>query len=167
MLSVLIAIFTSYAALVLAGRVTAAAGWVQPAWLAGAAASGFGIWSMHSIGMLAYKMPIAVAYDWPIVLLSLLAAIFASGIPLYLVSRKDMSGEAAQSAVRTNADWRRRYVHLAMRGQKSIAKVAMARKLGVRLYWMWRNGWDYSQLVEFGSHAGKLGIGHGVKCSVA
>src|SRR5882724_3590035 len=72
-------------------------------------------------------------------------------------------GEASQAAVRTNADWRRRYVHLAMRRQKSIAKVAMARKLGVRLYWMWRNGWDYSQLVEFGSHAGKLGIGHGVK----
>ena len=76
-------------------------------------------------------------------------------------------GEASQAAVRTNADWRRRYVHLAMRRQKSIAKVAMARKLGVRLYWMWRNGWDYSQLVEFGSNAGKLGIRHGVKCSVA
>ena len=76
-------------------------------------------------------------------------------------------GEASQAAVRTNADWRRRYVHLALRRQKSIAKVAMARKLGVRLYWMWRNGWDYSQLVEFGSNAGKLGIRHGVKCSVA
>jgi transposase len=72
-------------------------------------------------------------------------------------------GEASQAAVRTDADWRRRYVHLAMRRQKSIAKVAMARKLGVRLYWMWRNGWDYSQLVEFGSNAGKLGIGHGAK----
>jgi hypothetical protein len=34
-------------------------------------------------------------------------------------------------------------------------KVAMARKLGVRLYWMWRPNWQYSQLVEFGSHAGK------------
>jgi hypothetical protein len=38
----------------------------------------------------------------------------------------------------------------------------MARKLAVRLYWMWRNGWDYSQLVSFGSNAGKLGTGHGV-----
>ncbi len=71
--------------------------------------------------------------------------------------------EAAQAAARCNPDWRRRYVHLAMRRQKSIAKVAMARKLGVRLYWMWRNGWDYSQLVEFGSHAGKPVIGHGVR----
>jgi transposase len=76
-------------------------------------------------------------------------------------------GEASQAAVRKDVYWRRRYMHLAMRRQKSIAKVAMARKLAVRLYWMWRNGWDYSQLVEFGSHAGKLGTGHGVNSSVA
>jgi hypothetical protein len=54
-------------------------------------------------------------------------------------------------------------MHLMMRRQKRIAKVAMARKLAVRLYWMWRNGWQYSQLVDFGSNAGKLGTGHGVK----
>ena len=70
--------------------------------------------------------------------------------------------EAAQAAARCNSDWRRRYVHLAMRRHKNIAKAAMARKLAVRLYWMWRNGWDYSQLVEFGSNAGKLATGHGV-----
>jgi transposase len=46
--------------------------------------------------------------------------------------------EAAQAAARNNADWRRRYTHLAMRRHKSIAKVAMGRRLGVRLYWMWR-----------------------------
>jgi transposase len=72
-------------------------------------------------------------------------------------------GEAAQAAPRCNPDWRRRYVHLMMRRQKRIAKVAMARKLAVRLYWMWRNKWQYAQLVEFGSHAGKLGTVHGVK----
>jgi transposase len=70
--------------------------------------------------------------------------------------------EAAQAAARCNPHWRRRYFHLAMRRQKSIAKVAMGRKLAVRLYWMWRNGWDYSQFVEFGSHAGELVTGHGV-----
>jgi len=69
--------------------------------------------------------------------------------------------EAAQAAARCNPDWRRRYVHLMMRREKRIAKVAMARKLAVRLYWMWRNGWQYSQLVKFGSHAGKLATGHG------
>jgi transposase len=71
--------------------------------------------------------------------------------------------EAGQAAARINPDWRRRYIHLAMRRHKSIAKVAMGRKLGVRLYWMWRNGREYSQSVEFGSYAGQLGTGHGVK----
>ena len=71
-------------------------------------------------------------------------------------------GEAAQAAARCDSDWRRRYVHLAMRRQKNIAKVAMARRLAVRLYWMWRNGWEYAQWVEFGSHAGQLGTGQGV-----
>jgi transposase len=70
--------------------------------------------------------------------------------------------EAAQAAVRFDSDWRRRYLHLAMRREHRIAKVAMARKLAVRLYWMWRNGWEYSQSVEFGSYAGELATGHGV-----
>ena len=48
-------------------------------------------------------------------------------------------------------------------GHKSIAKVAMGRKLGVRLYWMWRNGCAYSPSLEFGSYVGQLGTGHGVK----
>jgi hypothetical protein len=70
---------------------------------------------------------------------------------------------ASQAAVRCDADWRRRYMHLAMRRQRNIAKVAMARRLGVRLYWMWRNGWEYAELVKFGSNAGQLGTGHGVQ----
>jgi transposase len=70
--------------------------------------------------------------------------------------------EAAQAAVRCDQDWRRRYLHLAMRREKNIAKVAMGRRLAIRLYWMWRNGCEYSQLAEFGSYAGQLGTGHGV-----
>src|ERR1700688_436824 len=71
--------------------------------------------------------------------------------------------EAAQAAARIHPDWRRRYVHLAMRRQRNIAKVAMGRRLGVCLYWMWRRGWEYPQLVKFGSHAGELGTGDGVR----
>ena len=71
--------------------------------------------------------------------------------------------EASQAAARCNPDWRRRYAHLMMRREKRIAKVAMARKLAVRLYWMWRNNWQYSRFVEFGSNAGKLGTVHGKK----
>ena len=59
--------------------------------------------------------------------------------------------EAAQAAARINLHWRRRYMHLAMRRHKSIAKVAMGRRLGIRLYWMWRNGCEYSPSFEFGS----------------
>jgi transposase len=70
--------------------------------------------------------------------------------------------EAAQAAARINRDWRRRYIHLAMRRHKNIAKVAMGRRMAVRLYWMWRNGGEYSQSLEFGSYAGQLGTGHGV-----
>jgi transposase len=71
--------------------------------------------------------------------------------------------EAAHIAVRDDAEWKRRYLHLAMRREKRVAKVAMARRLGVRLYWMWRKGWDYQQVLQFGSHAGQLVTGHGVK----
>ncbi len=70
--------------------------------------------------------------------------------------------EAAQAAVRYDPDWRRRFLHLAMRRERRIAMVAMARRLAVRLYWMWRKGWEYQQSVEFGSHAGELVTGHGV-----
>ncbi len=70
-LSVLIAMFASYAALDLAGRVTAAGGWTRAGWLlGGAGAMGTGIWSMHYLGMLAFILPIPVAYHWPTVLLS-------------------------------------------------------------------------------------------------
>jgi PAS domain S-box-containing protein len=90
-LSVLIAIFASYAALDLAGRVTAAAGWIRAVWLlGGAGAMGTGIWSMHYIGMLAFILPIPVAYHWPTVLLSLLAAILASIVALGVASRQKM-----------------------------------------------------------------------------
>jgi transposase len=71
--------------------------------------------------------------------------------------------EAAQAAVRGDPDWRRRYVHLTMRRDRAIAKVAMARRLAVSLYWMWRKQNDYQPDLKFGSHAGEPGIGHGVK----
>jgi two-component system sensor histidine kinase/response regulator len=95
-LSVLIAILASYAALDLAARVTAARGRIRFAWLwGGAAAMGTGIWSMHYIGMLAFSLPIPVLYDWPTVLLSLLAAVLTSAIALFIVSRQRMGSLAA------------------------------------------------------------------------
>ena len=89
--SVLIAIAASYAALDLAGRVTAASGRARLAWLSGGAtAMGIGIWAMHFKGMLAFRLPVPVEYHWPTVLLSLVVAILASAFALYVVSRQKL-----------------------------------------------------------------------------
>jgi transposase len=71
--------------------------------------------------------------------------------------------EAAQVTVRSLPEWRRRYFHLMMRRGRKIAKVAMARRLAVHLYWMMREGWDYQEWVKFGSYAGQPGNRHGVR----
>jgi transposase len=65
--------------------------------------------------------------------------------------------EAAQVTTRSLPEWRSKYVHLTMRRGRKIAKVAMARKLAVRLYWMMRKEWDYEQLKKFGSQGRKSG----------
>jgi transposase len=62
--------------------------------------------------------------------------------------------EAAQAAVRFDAEWRSKFLHLAMRRERRIAKVAMARRLAVSLYWLWRKQRNSEQLVEVGSYAG-------------
>ena len=87
--SVFIAIAASYAALDLAGRVTAASGRIRAAWLTGgAAAMGIGIWAMHIKGMLAFHLPVPVEYHWPTFLASLLVAMLASAVALYVASRQ-------------------------------------------------------------------------------
>ena len=63
--------------------------------------------------------------------------------------------EAAQVTVRSLPEWRNKYFHLAMRRGRKIAKVAMARKLAIQLFWMMRKGWDYEQVRKFGPHAGQ------------
>src|SRR5947208_838130 len=85
--SVVIAILASGAALDLANRVTAATGRARTLWLAGGAgAMGSGIWSMHYVGMLAFRLPVPVLYDVPTVLAPWLAAVLASAVALLFVS---------------------------------------------------------------------------------
>ena len=93
LLSVLIAISASYAALDLAGRVTTARkSRGEYAWLwGGSIAVGVGIWAMHYVGMAAFELPVPISYDWPLVLLSLAIAIVRSWIALFLASRPSMS----------------------------------------------------------------------------
>jgi transposase len=74
--------------------------------------------------------------------------------------------EAAQVTVRSVPEWRSHYFHLMMRRGRKTAKVAMARRLAIRLYWMWRQGLDYEELVKFGSHAGQPGHRDGVQQSI-
>ena len=71
--------------------------------------------------------------------------------------------EAAQVTIRSLPEWRSKYIHLMMRRGRKTAKVAMARKLAVRLYWMWRKEWDYEQWKKFGSYVGQPVHRYGVQ----
>ncbi|MEH2057175.1 MAG: MHYT domain-containing protein [Nostoc sp.] len=74
---------TAYTTLDLAIRVTDTKSPERWPWLLGGAiAMGIGIWAMHFIAMLAFSLPIPINYDWLIVLISVLPAIFASGLAL-------------------------------------------------------------------------------------
>jgi NO-binding membrane sensor protein with MHYT domain len=52
------------------------------------ALGGIGIWSMHFIGMVAYRLPVPVAYNLPLTVVSLVAAIVISGLALHLAGGK-------------------------------------------------------------------------------
>ncbi len=104
--SVLVAILASYTALDMAGRIaTAARGRYARMWLAGGSiAMGFGIWSMHFVGMLAFRLPIPLGYDPAITGLSLLIAVLASAFALRLVSRDHLPpGRLAMGALALGA----------------------------------------------------------------
>jgi transposase len=63
--------------------------------------------------------------------------------------------QAATVAQKHDADWHRQYMRLSMQKHHGVAKLAIAHKLAVRLYWMLRSGQDYEQVRERGSHAGQ------------
>jgi len=79
--SYIVAIAASYTVLELTDRINLSKGKSRWLWLMfGAAAMGMGIWSMHFVGMLAFSLPVPIAYDLSTVLLSMLASIVASFI---------------------------------------------------------------------------------------
>jgi len=89
--SLIVAILASYTALNMAARVASARGRAGVLWLVGGSfAMGFGIWSMHFVGMLAFSLPIPLGYDLELTLLSLLIAIGSSAFALWLVCQRDM-----------------------------------------------------------------------------
>ena len=91
LLSILIAVFATYAALDVAARIAASGGRGEAALWAGsgALAMGGGIWAMHFIGMLALNLPCRVSYDPGITLFSILPGVLASGVALRIISRPD------------------------------------------------------------------------------
>jgi transposase len=63
--------------------------------------------------------------------------------------------QAAIKAQRSDPSWHRQYLRLSLNKHHGVAKVAIAHKLAVRLYWMLRSGQNYKQVMERGSHAGQ------------
>jgi transposase len=59
--------------------------------------------------------------------------------------------EAAQSVVRYDPGFRKEYAHRCHQKPKAVAKVAAARKLAVRLYWMLRTNTPYPEVVRIES----------------
>jgi signal transduction histidine kinase len=98
-LSVIVAILASYTALDLSGRVYVSVGRVRLLWIVGGAfAMGAGIWTMHFVGMLAFRLPVPVSYGAPLVALSVAVAMSASGFALWMVSRPSVNLAAHASA---------------------------------------------------------------------
>ena len=92
LLSVAVAIFVSHTALRLSARVARATGMPSKLWFGGGAvAMGSGIWSMHFIGMLAFSLPIALAYDIRTTVSSLFIAIVTSAFALGIANRPRIS----------------------------------------------------------------------------
>jgi len=59
--------------------------------------------------------------------------------------------EAAQTTVRCDPGFRKQYLHRCHQKPKGVAKVAAARKLAVRLYWMLRTQTGYPEIVRIES----------------
>ncbi|MDX9873902.1 MAG: EAL domain-containing protein [Spongiibacteraceae bacterium] len=84
--SIIVAILASYTAVTMAGRVASSRGRAAMLWLTGGSfAMGFGIWSMHFVGMLAFQLPIELGYDITLTAVSLAMAIASSAFALWLV----------------------------------------------------------------------------------
>jgi diguanylate cyclase (GGDEF)-like protein/PAS domain S-box-containing protein len=92
-LSVSIAIISAFTAFGISERISATKTKThQLLWiLFGASTMGTGIWAMHFIGLLALILPVPVAYNLTITIISVLPAIFASGLVLWLKNKSPCS----------------------------------------------------------------------------
>lgn len=88
-LSFVVSVMGSYTALQLATGIPGSRGKSFWLWLIGAAVAlgGCGIWAMHFIAMLAYQLPMEVAYDTGLTILSMLIAVIVVGAGFFIVGR--------------------------------------------------------------------------------
>ena len=101
-LSVVIAVLAIYVGIEFAERAKAHRGSAHFGWLlGGSAAMGSGLWGMFFAGMLAYRLPKPVYYHLPTVALSLVIAVLASYVALFVISRERIAG-----CWSSPADWR-------------------------------------------------------------
>ena len=97
-LSIAIASFAGYTALELGDRASLGSGRMRSVWIAvAAAAMGGGIWSMHFVGMLAFRLPVPVAYDLGRTILSLLVAIGATAAAFFWINKKRPASAAGSA----------------------------------------------------------------------
>lgn len=92
-LSIIVAIFASYASLLVSQHVSAArTAAIRRMWTAaGGLCLGAGIWAMHFVGMLAFSLPCSSSYDVAATLLSTIPGILASTLALRIISRREPS----------------------------------------------------------------------------
>ena len=147
LLSVLIAIFASYTALDLAGRIHASDGWSRRLWLATAAvAMGGGIWAMHFVAMLALRMPgMAVGYDPGLTICSLLLAITVTGAGFVVMTRASGSLSVIASAGL--------FMGLGVVGMHYMGMAAMRMAADLRYDYLWV---AFSVLIAIGAATAAL-----------
>lgn len=87
-ISIIVVLISAFIALNISGMLFATVGKARIKWiLLGALVMGLGIWSMHFIGMLAAHISLNMAYDMPLVIISIAPALFASGIAFAIISK--------------------------------------------------------------------------------
>lgn len=92
LLSILVAIFSSFVALDISSQLAERSSKLKIRWIvSGALIMGLGIWSMHFIAMLAFHLSMEVSYSLPIVLLSILPALVSCGIAFSIINRPAIS----------------------------------------------------------------------------
>ena len=84
-----VAAIASWTALELAGRVASLSGRIEAVWLAaGSFSMGFGVWTVHFVGMLALDLRLPHSYEPSMTALSLILAVAASTCAIWIASRE-------------------------------------------------------------------------------